>query len=52
MLDTRPHVVQMVGSGVWRPHQPCSADLLKRIVAGVCRSRLRPREYKRIFQFP
>lgn len=51
-LDACRHVESMVGSAVWKPHAPCSADLLKRIVAGVCLSRLTPREYKRIFQCP
>ena len=51
-LDVSQHVERMVNSAVWKPHDPCSANLLKRIVAGVCQSRLTPREYKRIFQCP
>ena len=51
-LDTSQHVENMVGSAVWRPHEPCSAKLLRRVVSGVCQSRLTPREYKRIFQCP
>ena len=51
-LDASLHVERMVSSAVWKPHAPCSDDLLQRLVAGVCQSRLTPREYKRIFQCP
>lgn len=51
-LDTSQHVEKMVSSAVWKTHETCSADLLRRIVAGVCQSRLTPREYKRIFVHP
>jgi hypothetical protein len=51
-LDSSLHVEKMVSGAVWKPHDPCAADLLKRVVAGVCRSRLTPREYKRIFKCP
>jgi hypothetical protein len=51
-LDASTHVEKMVSGAVWKPHDPCPADLLQRIVAGVCQSRLTPREYKRIFQCP
>ena len=51
-LDDSHHVERMVHSGVWKPHDPCPSDLLKRVVAGVCQSRLTPREFKRIFQCP
>lgn len=51
-LDASTHVEKMVSGAVWKPHDPCAADLLQRIVAGVCQSRLTPREYKRIFQCP
>ncbi|GAB1388231.1 MAG: hypothetical protein AMXMBFR78_09790 [Rubrivivax sp.] len=51
-LDASQHVEKMVRSAVWTPHDACSTELLQRIVAGVCRSRLAPREYKRIFRCP
>lgn len=51
-LDSSLHVEKMVRDAVWGPHAPCAADLLQRIVAGVCQSRLTPREYKRIFRCP
>lgn len=51
-LDASTHVEKMVSGAVWKPHDPCAADLLQRIVAGVYQSRLTPREYKRIFQCP
>lgn len=51
-LDASTHVEKMVSGAVWKPHDPCAADLLQRIVAGVCQSRLTPRECKRIFQCP
>lgn len=49
-LDAGQHVQVMVDSAVWKPHTPCTAELLARIVAGVCQSRLTPREYQRIFR--
>ena len=30
-LDVSQHVEKMVSSAVWKPHDPCSSDLLKRI---------------------
>jgi hypothetical protein len=48
-LDTDPHVGRMVDSAVWSRHEPCTPALLQRIVAGVCLSKLTPREYKRLF---
>lgn len=48
-LDPAPHVGQMVEQSVWTPHTPCSEALLQRILAGVCISKLTPREFKRVF---
>lgn len=47
-LDSTQHIESMVRSAVWKPHEPCTAQLLDRIVAGVCRSQLAPREYKHV----
>lgn len=47
-IDALPHVSGLVGS-LWKPHQQCSPDLLKRIIDGVCISRMTPREFKLIF---
>ena len=49
-IDASRHVEKMVGAAIWKPHDACSPELLQRIVAGVCRSRLTPREYQRIFR--
>jgi hypothetical protein len=51
-VDTSTHVEHMVRSGAWTARDPCSPDLLHRIAAGVCLSRLTPREYKRVFECP
>ena len=51
-LDGEPHIARMVASSVWRVHQPCAPLLLQRVVDGVCKSKLTPREYKRIFGCP
>ena len=48
-LDTDAHVCQMVGQGFWPEHDTCDAALTARVAAGVCVSRLVPREFKRIF---
>lgn len=37
-----------VNSGVWRPHDSCSAELLQRIVAGFRKSARLPRAYNEI----
>jgi hypothetical protein len=51
-IDASSHVEGMVRRGAWTAHQPCSPELLQRIVAGVCLSRLTPREHKRILLCP
>ena len=51
-IDGSVHVEQMVNQAVWMPHEPCSEALLQRIVTGVCRSRLAPREFKKMFGCP
>lgn len=48
-LDGHDHVLAMVNACIWAPHQPCSSELLQRIINGVCLSKLTSREYKRIF---
>lgn len=48
-VNSCAHVENMVGTTVWPPHHPCSAELLQRIVAGICLSKLTPREYKLVF---
>jgi hypothetical protein len=49
-IDPRAHVEQMVAARVCVPHSPFSQDVLKKIIAGVCISKMTPREFKRIFQ--
>lgn len=48
-IESSPHLCACVGKSVFVPHDPCSADLLARVVDGVCKSRMTPREFKRIF---
>lgn len=48
-VDGCPHIENMVESSVWTAHQPCSVELLARIVAGVCKSKLTSREFKLLF---
>jgi hypothetical protein len=48
-LDADPHVGKMVDSAVWSTHEPGTPELLRRIVDGVCLSKLTPREYKLLF---
>jgi hypothetical protein len=48
-MDASPHVEKMIGDSIWLPHQPCTLELLNRIVAGVCASKLTPREFKALF---
>jgi hypothetical protein len=50
-IDPLSHVSGLVGS-LWKPHQQCSPALLQRIIAGVCISRMTPREFKLIFGCP
>jgi hypothetical protein len=48
--DTMPHFQNLLISGYIKPHtNPASTVLLNRMVAGVCISKLVPREYKKIF---
>ena len=51
-IERADHVAAMVEKAVWRPHEPCSAELLARLRAGVCTSRLVSREVKRMFDCP
>lgn len=51
-LDARAHIVEMVRSGVWVPHEPCSDDLAARVLYGMRVSRLAPREFKSLLPPP
>jgi hypothetical protein len=48
-IEESAHLDQMMEKSIWMPNEPCTAALLQRIVAGVCRSKLTPREFKRVF---
>ena len=48
-IDSGAHVADMVDKAVWWPREPCSQELLQRIIDGVCQSRLAPREFKQLF---
>lgn len=48
-IERADHVTAMVHSAVWRLHEPCRPELLARLRAGVCVSRLASREVKRFF---
>lgn len=48
-IDSAAHVEKMISSAMWAPHEPCADVLLQRIVAGVCKSKLTPREFKQLF---
>lgn len=48
-LERADHVTEMVNKAVWRPHDPCSPELLARLRAGVCASRMVRREIKQFF---
>lgn len=45
-IDRATHIAQMVASGVWKTHEPCTPELLARVTAGARRSRLIPRAFK------
>jgi hypothetical protein len=47
-IDPLDHVAHMVSTGVWSPHSQCTPELLNRIRAGACLSRLSSREFKQI----
>ena len=48
-IDRCTHVEEMVNRLAWKSHTPCSAELLQRLIDGVCKSKLTSREYKLIF---
>ena len=48
-IDSESHACEMVAKKIWVPNHSCSAELLSRIVGGVCRSRSISREFKQIF---
>lgn len=47
-IDTGEHLAKQVENGVCQPHQPCEPQVLARIIAGVCQSKLVRREIKKI----
>lgn len=47
-IDTGEHLKKQVENGSFQPHQPCDPQVLARIVAGVCQSKLVRREIKKI----
>lgn len=49
-LDSASHVEKMVASQIWHPKEPCSTELLDRIITGFLRSRLVPREFRKLLQ--
>jgi len=51
-VDPVAHVDQMLVKNLWQAHIDCAATLHQRITAGVCASRLSPREFKRLFNCP
>lgn len=48
-VEAVPHVSRLVADATCHPHVPCPAALLGRVAAGICASRMTPREFKRIF---
>lgn len=45
-VDQDRHMAMMVDSGTWKPNSPCCPETIKKIVQGVCRSKLVSREIK------
>lgn len=52
VIEDVQHVTNLVNQGVWPAHHPIVVSALAQIVAGVCRSKLVRREFKRIFNCP
>lgn len=48
-IERADHVAAMVQKAVWLPNVPCSSELLSRLRAGVCASRLVSRDVKKLF---
>jgi hypothetical protein len=42
----------MIANAVWIGHEECTVEVLQKIIAGICVSRLTPREFKKIFACP
>jgi hypothetical protein len=51
-LDQSLHVETMIDRAVWTLSDACTPELLARITAGVCTSKLTAREFKRLFRCP
>lgn len=47
-IDSAAHVEQMVARHVWIPKEACSPQLIDKIISGMQRSRLAPREFKKL----
>jgi hypothetical protein len=48
-VEDSAHIQSMVVQSVWKLGQPCTAELLKKIMTGALQSRLISREYKALF---
>lgn len=51
-IDPVTHVDQMIAKNVWIPQASCTEAVLQQVIAGVCVSKLTPREFKRLFNCP
>jgi len=51
-LDGSRHVEQMIKSRLWMPHLACTPELLRRVIEGLCHSRLAAREFKLLLGCP
>jgi len=49
-LEQTSHVEARVKEGVFLPKEPCSPELLRRVVAGALKSRRIPREFKLVLE--
>ena len=45
-VESEPHVLGLVGQGIFRPHQPMPAGIVARIKAGLATSPFTKREFK------
>lgn len=46
-IEQGAHILRLVGQGVFKPHEPMSAEVLQRIKAGLFDSPHTKREFKR-----
>lgn len=49
-IEPATHVEARVKDGVFIAREPCSSELMRRIVAGALQSRKIPREYKKLLE--